>query len=132
MIQEKSTPLEDVVQRLDQGDTTLLAGDIYNAIASAVMSSKSSKYRYMRRVDRCKMLLETYVSALLEQQIVHTKKSAVKRAYENFAIDVGHHPSKGTHAQTLVYRTWRSVLDKFQEQHHLTKAYWFDKRPDWR
>ncbi len=68
------------------------------------------------------MLLEGYETFL---RGLGKGESATLIAYRNFATEVGHNPSKGPEDSTKHYRTWKPVLDEYQEQHGLERVSWF-------
>jgi len=119
--------LDDVLLRMKQVDKSLLSGEMYHAMSSAVklhpLNQVLSEYKETPAKERCKILLQAYSDYLKSIGV----KDAVKQAYHNFATAVGHNPSTGTTASTRHYRTWRPVLDNYQQQHNLERVSWFNK-----
>lgn len=124
-MKQKIAPLDDILLRMKQVDRALVSGDIYDAMRSAVelhpLNQVHSEHKETPAQERCSLLLRGYMEFLQNLGV----KDPVDQAYRNFATEVGHNPSSGNSDSTRHYRTWRPVLDQYQEQHALPVVSWF-------
>ena len=122
-MKQQIAPLDDVLLRMKQVDRALESGDIYNAMRSAVelhpLHPVLSTHKEKPAQERCSLLLQGYMEFLQNLGV----KDPVGQAYSDFATEVGHNPSSGTDDST--YRTWRPVLNQYQERHALPVISWF-------
>jgi len=124
-MKQKIAPLDDILLRMKQVDRALISGDIYDAMRSAVelhpLHKVLSAHKETPAQERCSLLLQGYMKFLQDLGV----KDPISQAYRDFATEVGHNPSSGTNDSTRHYRTWRSVLNQYQEQYALPVVSWF-------
>ncbi|MBI5390732.1 hypothetical protein HZB02_04530 [Candidatus Woesearchaeota archaeon] len=112
-------PLDEILLRMKGVDQSLVSDDIYSAMGSAVtlcpLDQVHSDYKEKPAPERCSLLLESYRELLQNLGV----KDPVGQAYRNLASELKQRPSVGTASTTLHYRTWRLVLDQYQEKNAL-------------
>lgn len=125
MLEEKTkeiATLDEVLFRMETIDKSLLSGDIFDAMRDAILlhplDEVRSQYKETAPDERCYLLLKTYERFLRKKD----KENPVNITYMNFAYEIACNPPDGRH-----YRTWKPVLDSYQEENNLPVAEWFKK-----
>ncbi len=116
--------LDDILLRMKNVDRTLRSRSIVDAMNSAVelhlLYPVVSDYKQTSAFERSRILLDAYVDYLHQCGVENSER----KAYHHFATTVGQYSSR-SQKETNFYKTWRKVLDTYQEKHRLQQVSWF-------